>query len=132
VKLGDALISGMLLGLSGLLVRMVMSEVRITVSFIASFIFNPLSWIAIAAGLTAFFYLQRALYRKKISYVVPIVSALSIVTPVVLSVVFLNEYVPLIRWLGIGLILVGVVGISKEKDEDGMISGLFKYMRRIL
>jgi uncharacterized membrane protein len=119
-----------MMGLSGLCVHLGMNGVRTGSDFAFSFIASPWSWIALAFGAAGFFYLQKALYTEKVAYVVPTVSSLSIVTPVVLSAVLLDDYVSLMRWIGLWLILVGVIGISRNEWEEGFIESIMRKARK--
>jgi uncharacterized membrane protein len=119
-----------MIGVSGLLVRMGMKEIEMGPAFLLSFASEPWSWLALAFGAAGFIYLQKALFSERVAYVVPTVSALSIVTPVVISSVILGEYVSLLRWIGLWLILVGVIGISKGEWDEGLIASLLKSVRR--
>lgn len=119
-----------MMGLSGLCVHLGMKGVRTGSDFAFSFALSPWSWLALAFGAAGFFYMQKALYTEKVAYVVPTVSSLSIVTPVVMSAVLLNEYVSLLRWIGLWLILVGVIGISRGDGGSGPVSSIFGKARR--
>ncbi len=122
--------SGILIGVSGFLVHIVMEDIDFGWGMVAGVLMSPLSWISLAMGVTGFFYLQRALYAERVSYVAPTVSALSIVAPVILSVLILGEYVPPFRWLGIWFILLGVVGISRGEWEEGLIASFLRRFRK--
>jgi multidrug transporter EmrE-like cation transporter len=106
-----------------------MKDVRMGSDFAFSFALGPWSLLALAFGAAGFLYLQKALYTERVAYVVPIVSALSIVTPVVMSAVLLDEYVSLMNWIGLWLILVGVIGIGKGEWDEGLIASLMKRVR---
>ena len=53
------------------------------------------------------------LTRENLSFVYPLVAFSSVVT-VVLSRVFLHEPVPSLRWLGLAVIVVGILLIAKS------------------
>lgn len=130
LKLEEAVTSGVLFGVAGLLVRKVMLMVRADLGFMLNFFSDPLAWFAVVVGLIGFAYMQVALYKEKISYVVPTVSAFSIITPLIISVVFLNETVQAVRWLGTFLVIVGVVGISRTDVKDGVLNGMLKWINK--
>jgi uncharacterized membrane protein len=123
-------VSGVVMGLSGLCVHLGMKGVRTAPDFALLFVANPWSWFALAFGVTAFVYMQKALYAEKVAYVVPTVSALSIVTPVVISAVVLDEYVSLLRWIGLWLIMVGVIGLGRSGSDDGFLTSMLKRPRK--
>jgi len=124
LKIDNAIISGVLFGIAGLLVRRVMLMIRADLSFVMNFFSDPLAWIAVLVGLGGFTYMQSALHEKNLSYVVPVVSAYSIITPLIISVVFMSETVQAIRWLGILLILMGIVGMNR-KTSKSVLGALF-------
>jgi drug/metabolite transporter (DMT)-like permease len=64
-------------------------------------------WIGVAMMATAFFSLLLLLSIEDLSYVVP-VTALSYLVGAVGGIVFLGERVSLQRWIGIGLVCIGV------------------------
>jgi multidrug transporter EmrE-like cation transporter len=123
LKLEEAIVSGVAMGVSGLFVHMGMLDAGIDAAFLLRFVQNPWSWLSVALGAFGFVYLQKALHREKISYVVPTVSACSIITPVILSVVILQEYVSPVQWAGIWFIMLGVIGISKGEWDEELLSG---------
>lgn len=55
------------------------------------------------------------LSREKLSFVYPMV-AFSYVVTVALSVVILKEEVPWLRWLGLGVICLGIILIAKSSS----------------
>ena len=52
------------------------------------------------------------LTKLSISYVQPILALTYVVTPI-LAIVLLNESVPLVRWIGILVIIIGVVIVAR-------------------
>jgi bacterial/archaeal transporter family protein len=68
----------------------------------------PWMWIGVGMMALAFFALLGALSRMNVSFVVP-VTALSYVAGALGGLGFLGERVSPQRWLGIGLVAVGVV-----------------------
>ena len=57
-------------------------------------------------------------------------SAISVITPVIASVILLGEFVPFQRWLGIWLILVGVIGISRGEWREGLLASITSVFRK--
>ena len=65
-------------------------------------------------GLSAVLWLV-VLSREKLSFVYPMVDFSYVVT-IALSVVVLREEVPLLRWLGLGVICLGIILIAKSSS----------------
>ena len=122
MKIQESVVSGTALGISAFIARTVMKDMTAGISMLPAFLLNPLSWFFMVLGVYGFIHLQVALFKERISYVIPLVTAISIVTPVVLSVVLMDELVSRVKWLGIGMILTGVVGISKRKGEKSIFT----------
>lgn len=122
MKRQEVIASGILMGISGIITRMAMINTGEFLT-IESFIFNPLIWISSAFGIMSFVYLQISLHKYDISFVNPVVSSIAITTPVILAVIILDEYVSLSRWIGVGLIIIGVLGLSGDDDSKNLYSG---------
>jgi len=118
MKNKEVILSGTLTGISGLFARIAMINTGPGFAFVYSFLFNPFLWLSSAFGMLGFAYLQLALHKQDISFVEPAVSSIAIITPVVLAVVILNEYVPVLRWIGVGLLLLGVIGIHRGEKKS--------------
>ena len=130
MKLEDAVGSGVLIGTSGLLAHVAMEGADSLLELLVMLLASPVSWTAMALGAGGFILLQRALYKERIAYVVPLVSAISVITPVIASVILLGEFVPFQRWLGIWLILVGVIGISRGEWREGLLASITSVFRK--
>jgi drug/metabolite transporter (DMT)-like permease len=130
LRIQEAFIGGIALGLSGLFIRVVTTGIPLDALFITAFLSNPFSFFALMLGAYGFIHFQIALYKGKISLVIPIVSALSVVTPVILATIFLAEYVPAIRWLGILLILIGTIGISEQKHDESPLRTIMNSLKK--
>lgn len=65
-------------------------------------------------GVSTLFWLV-ILSREKLSFVYPMV-AFSYVVTVILSIFILKEQVPWLRWLGLGIICVGITLIAKSSS----------------
>lgn len=115
-----------MMGHSGLCVHLGMKGLRAGSDLTFSFVASPWSWLALAFGLAGFVYLQKALYTERVAYVMPTVSSLSIITPVVMSAILLDEYVSLLRWIGLWLVLVGVIGIGKGEWDEGFLASMMR------
>jgi hypothetical protein len=90
MKNKEVILSGILMGISGIFARMAMIVAGHSYE-LQDFLFNPLLWVSWAFGLVGFGYLQLALYKHNVSFVGPVVSSIAITTPVILAVVVLNE-----------------------------------------
>ena len=113
IKKKEVLMSGILTGISAVYARIGMAGTGPDLTYIYSFLFNPALWIASALGIAGFAYLQISLHKYDLSFVEPAVASVAIITPVILAVIFLGEYVPPLRWVGVGLLILGIVGLGK-------------------
>ncbi len=104
-------IAGILIGVAGYLIKLVMSSISLNATFLVSILLQPLSYVAGVLGLVGFLIFQKSLYKGKVSVVTPIMSGIGILLPVALAIIFLGEPSPLIKLVGIVLILMGVAGL---------------------
>ena len=118
MKNEEVILSGIFTGISGLFARMAMISTAPGLMFLPSLLFNPFFLLSSLSGVFGFSYLQIALHRQDLSFVEPAVSSIAIVTPVILAVVFLSEFVPISRWIGVGLLLLGVIGIQQGEKKS--------------
>jgi len=73
---------------------------------------QPLVWIGLAAyALSAMFWLI-VLSRFDLSYAYPMLASMYLVIPIV-SHVFLKESIPPLRWVGMLVVLIGVILVSR-------------------
>ena len=114
----EAFNSGIALGMSGLFVKTATVGLPLDATLLLKFFLSPLSFFALAFGAYGLLYMQIALHKSDVTFVIPLVSALSVSTPIILATVFLGEYVPVVKWLGILLILIGTVGITKSSNRS--------------
>ena len=124
MKNKEIILSGIFTGISGLFARMAMLGMEPGFMALLSLITHPLFLLSSLSGIFGFSYLQIALHRQDLSFVEPAISSIAIITPVILAVIFLGEFVPVSRWIGVGLLLLGVIGIQEgeEKSLVGKIS----------
>lgn len=106
-------LAGILIGLAGFLVKIAMSKLTLSPIFLLDLLQNHLSYLAAAMGLAGFLLFQKSLYTGKISMVIPIINGLSILIPVALAFIFLAESASPMKIIGVVLIVIGIVGISK-------------------
>jgi len=79
--------------------------------FILQAAINPYLWCALILVFTLFCIWVTILSKVDLSVAVPVVSFSYIIIPLA-SIIFLGERIPVIRWLGIGVILIGVILVS--------------------
>ena len=73
---------------------------------------QPLVWVGLAFyGLSSVVWLV-VLSREDLSFAYPMLASMYIILPV-LSKWLLNEEIPPLRWLGMGIVLVGVLLVSR-------------------
>jgi multidrug transporter EmrE-like cation transporter len=100
-----AVAAGLLYGVSPVLLKM------------ASFDFY-LSFYSVAAAVASvggFFVMQKSLHAGRISIVVSIITALTIITTFALSIIIFGETVSLVKWLGAAAIIIGAVNLIARK-----------------
>ncbi len=78
--------------------------------------FNPWLWLGFASVLLIFIIWSTVLSKIDLSVAVPVASFSYIFVPLA-SLIWLHEKIPLIRWIGIILILIGVILVSKSSEE---------------
>lgn len=84
--------------------------------FARAILFSPYLWLGLVTVLAVFAIWSGVLSRIDLSVAVPIASFSYITIPLV-SVVFLRESVSVLRWSGIGFILIGVILVSLSSRE---------------
>ena len=87
----------------------------LNVSGILGFLLNINVWLAGILGLGGFLFMQKALHHGHVSVVTPVIGGISIALPVVMAFLFLGETVSAMKWLGIALIVGGVIGLGKQE-----------------
>lgn len=84
------------------------------------FAFTALSswlvWVGILIYVTNFILWLVILYRVDLSIAVPVGSTVYVFVPI-LAIIFLNEHVSPLRWVGIGLIILGIHFTSQSKKD---------------
>lgn len=88
-----------------------MANIIDAVSFIRAVIPSPFLWAGLFAVLVIFISWAAVLSRVDLSVAVPICSFSYITVPIV-SMIFFHERISALRWLGICLILIGVILVS--------------------
>jgi drug/metabolite transporter (DMT)-like permease len=85
--------------------------------FIAHAATSGFLWLGFISVLATFVIWSTILSKIDLSVAVPVASFSYILVPIT-SIIFLHESVGLLRWLGIGFILVGVILVSSTSKED--------------
>ncbi len=93
----------------------VLSDILI---FLKAMAFSPFLWLGLVSVLFTFIIWSTILSHIDLSVAVPVCSFSYITIPLV-SIIFLHEKVTYLRWMGIFLILIGVilVSISSKHQE---------------
>lgn len=103
--------AGVLIGIAGFVIKLVMSKITLSPTFLFDILSSPLAYIAGVLGLAGFIIFQKSLYGGKVSTVTPIMNGLSILVPVILAVLFLAESLPTLKIIGVVFIVIGVAGL---------------------
>lgn len=86
--------------------------------FMVTMISSPYLWIGLVSVLSLFIIWSTILSKIELSVAVPIASFSYILVPLV-SIAFFHERIPVLRWVGIGFIIMGVVCVSLSSKEKG-------------
>jgi drug/metabolite transporter (DMT)-like permease len=78
---------------------------------------SPWIWLGIIMYLASFIIWITALSHVELSIAYPIGSTSYILVPII-SIIFLHETVPLLRWVGIIAIVLGIIVLSRSKSSD--------------
>ena len=74
-------------------------------------------WFGLAVYVSNFFLWMSILSKIDLSVALPLASSGYIIIPLA-AVFFLHEHLPLTRWLGLILIVSGIIFISQSKSKD--------------
>ena len=86
--------------------------------FLTRVLSHAIPWIGIACYLASFLLWIAILSRVDLSFAYPIGNVIDYVLVPVLSVMILHETIPLLRWVGIGCIVIGVYLISTSAAQS--------------
>jgi undecaprenyl phosphate-alpha-L-ara4N flippase subunit ArnE len=100
--------------------RLGISSFSELIIFLKTVSLSPYLWIAFLSVFLTFVIWSTILSKIDLSVAVPIASFSYILVPVV-SIIFLHEQIGLLRWLGILLILTGVIFVSLSTEEKGVL-----------
>ena len=109
----EMLAGGVLIGLAGFVLKAGVSDLSLGTSAILGIILNPILWVAGIMGLIGFVLMQKSLHGEKVAIVAPMIGGVSIILPVLLAWLFLADAISGLKWAGIILILIGVLGLGK-------------------
>jgi len=84
--------------------------------FLRAVFVSPFLWIGLLTVATVFIIWSTVLAKIDLSVAVPIASFSYILVPLV-SIIFLHEQITALRWVGILLILLGVIFVSLSSKE---------------
>jgi len=85
-------------------------------NFLAGVFSSWFLWLGLLSVVLTFVIWSTVLSKVDLSVAVPVASFSYILIPIV-SIIFLNEKINLLRWLGIFFILIGVVFVSMSSKE---------------
>jgi len=86
--------------------------------FLIRVLSHVIPWIGIACYIASFLLWIAILSRADLSFAYPIGNVIDYVLVPVLSVIILHETIPLLRWVGIGCIVIGVYLISTSAAQS--------------
>jgi drug/metabolite transporter (DMT)-like permease len=75
-----------------------------------------LFWTGMAIYLSNFFLWMNILSKIDLSVALPLASSSYILIPIA-AILFLHEFVPPLRWLGLILIVLGIIFVSQSKSS---------------
>ncbi len=83
-----------------------------------NFFANPFLYIWVICAVLSFVVLQFAYQRDKAIRIIPVFSSHFIILPVLGGVLCFNESMAALQWLGVGLILAGVLAITLQGKSE--------------
>ncbi|MFA5090531.1 MAG: EamA family transporter [Candidatus Omnitrophota bacterium] len=96
----------------------VITDIPQAFGFLSGVFSSHFLWMGILSVVLTFILWSAVLSRIDLSVAVPVASSSYIFVPLV-SIIALGEKISLMRWLGIILIVLGVVFVSKSTSEKG-------------
>ena len=108
-----ATLSGALYGFMSYFLKVSLGSFSFTPGGIMVFVSNPLAWVTGILVLAGFLLMQKALHDGLVTIVIPIISGISIIIPVLLGVVLLGETLTTFQWFGVLLVIVGTAGLER-------------------
>jgi len=94
----------------------VIVDLATAVEFLKATFTSPFLWIGLFAVVAVFIIWSMVLTKIDLSVAVPIASFSYILVPLV-SIIFLHEQITVLRWLGVFLVLIGVIFVSLSSKE---------------
>jgi drug/metabolite transporter (DMT)-like permease len=97
-------------------------NLKALVDFIAGNAVSPVFWLGILVYILCFFVWIVVLSKVDLSVAIPLACNDYVIIPL-LAVVFLREHVSLLRWLGIAIIVCGVLIVSRSGKRASLEGG---------
>ena len=85
--------------------------------FLSQNLASVLLWIGVILYISTFFIWITALHKVELGIAYPVTSIGYVVVPV-LSIIFLKEHIPIIRWIGFFLIIAGIFFIYRSAPHE--------------
>ena len=85
--------------------------------FLEKMLVSGFLWVGLLSVFLTFIIWTTILSKIDLSVAVPVASFSYILVPIT-SIIFLHERVVLLRWIGIGFILIGVIFVSLTSHEE--------------
>jgi len=82
-----------------------------------SVVMSPMLWVGLGSVFVLFCIWSTILSKVDLSVAVPVASLSYIAVPVV-AVIFLGEHVSILRWLGIGFVILGIILVSMSTRKE--------------
>jgi len=92
------------------------SSIANALTFLKLTLFSPYLWIGLITVFLVFIIWSTILSKIDLSVAVPLASFSYILVPLV-SVIFLHEKIPALRWVGICFIIIGIIFVSRSSKE---------------
>ncbi|MBI5060961.1 MAG: hypothetical protein HZB67_01465 [Candidatus Aenigmarchaeota archaeon] len=108
-----AVLGGLLMGIGAFLLKMELSGFALEIITIPLLLLNPIIVVAAALSITGFVMAQRAMHAGHLSIISSIVVGMGIMVPITLAYSFMSEPVAFMKILGIVLVIVGVLFLSR-------------------
>jgi len=104
--------------------KSVLSETNLNITSLASSLtflklalLSPYLWLALITVFLIFIIWSTILSKIDLSMAVPLASFSYVLVPIV-SIIFLHEKIPTLRWIGIGFIIAGIIFVSRSSKEN--------------
>lgn len=110
-----SVVSGTLVAAAMLLVKIAVGNIALSAAGVFNAVANPLAIMALILGVAGFLAMQYGLRFWHIAAVIPLITGVGILVSNVLAFALIGEIIPALRWVGIFIILIGIIlFIAKE------------------